>query len=250
MLKILSEVFSFMKKYNTSKNGLLKGKGFILTVTACVAVVAAAGVITYRETAKSLENQLNVIPKTTEVTPKIPSYDEIKDANKNKTDVKKETEQTTTEPQQATEIKISTAPTVRQKFCYPLAKEVINEYSGGELVKSKTLNCWKTHDGVDIKAELGDPVSAMTSGKVTKVYEDALWGVCVIIDHENGIEGHYYGLAKNVNVKPDQKVASGEIIGAVGNTAECELAEDCHLHFGVKQNGEWISPIPFIRANM
>ena len=170
--------------------------------------------------------------------------EDTRDVSADKLDVPKETEQTTESADEAGIVFSN------PKTCPIAGAEVINPYSGGELVKSKTLNCWKTHDGVDIKAELGDPVSAMTSGKVTKVYEDALWGVCVIIDHENGIEGHYYGLAKNVNVKPDQKVASGEVIGAVGNTAECELAEDCHLHFGVKQNGEWISPIPFIRANM
>ena len=238
-----------MKKYNSSKINLLKGKGFIISLTACVGIVAAAGIITYNETAKSLENQISV-ERVTEETKKVPSYEEIKDANKEKNDVKKETTVTTEEPKEATEVKISVAPSVKQKFCYPVPDEVIVPFSEGELVKSKTLGCWKTHDGVDIKAENGTKVMAMTSGKVVSVTDDALWGVSIIIDHGNGIEGHYYGLAKNVNVKPDQMVSSGEVIGVVGNTAECEIAEEPHLHFGVRNNGEWISPIPYIRANM
>ncbi len=238
-----------MKKYNSSKINLFKGKGFIISVTACAAVVAAAGFITYNETAKSLENQLSV-ERVTESTQKVPSYEEIKEANKEKKNVEKETTTKTEEPKVATEVKISVAPSIKQKFVYPVADEVIVPFSEGELVKSKTLNCWKTHDGVDIKAENGTQVAAMTSGRIVSVKDDALWGVSIIIDHGNGIEGHYYGLAKNVGVKPDQMVASGEIIGVVGNTAECETAEEPHLHFGVKNNGEWINPIDYIRANM
>ena len=192
----------------------------------------------------------NMAKATNELTPMQRQYNEIKEANKEKKDVVKETTAKTEVPKEATEVKISVAPSVKQKFVYPIAAEVIIPFSEGELVKSKTLNCWKTHDGVDIKAENGTPVSAMTSGRVVSVKDDALWGVSIIIDHGNGIEGHYYGLAKNVNVKPDQMVASGEIIGVAGNTAECETAEEPHIHFGVKNNGEWINPIDYIRANI
>ena len=34
---------------------------------------------------------------------------------------------------------------------------IFNPYSNGELVKSKTLNEWRTHDGVDIKADIATP---------------------------------------------------------------------------------------------
>ena len=34
----------------------------------------------------------------------------------------------------------------------------------------------------------------------------------------------------------------GQTIGTVGNTAQCEIAEESHLHFGVKKNSEWVDP--------
>jgi murein DD-endopeptidase MepM/ murein hydrolase activator NlpD len=125
----------------------------------------------------------------------------------------------------------------------PVEGEIIQQFSNNELVRSNTLGVWKTHDGVDIRAELGTPVVSMTNGVVSEVYADPLWGICVVIDHGDGILGCYFGLDKNVTVSVGQEVSSGDVIGAVGNTAEIEITESPHLHFGVKKNGEWIDPL-------
>jgi murein DD-endopeptidase MepM/ murein hydrolase activator NlpD len=125
----------------------------------------------------------------------------------------------------------------------PVEGEIGEPFSNGELVRSRTLGVWRTHDGIDIKAPLGTPVVSMTSGTVTEVYSDPLWGICVVIDHGDGIIGCYFGLAQNVTVSVGQEVASGDTIGAVGDTAEIEIAESPHLHFGVRKNGEWIDPL-------
>ena len=49
-----------------------------------------------------------------------------------------------------------------------------------------------------------------------------------------------------VAVKEGDKVQSGQTIGAVGDSAECEAALPSHLHFALKRNGEWIDPIDHI----
>ena len=128
----------------------------------------------------------------------------------------------------------------------PVNGDILEPFSGGELVKSETLNVWKTHDGVDISAEAGTPVKAMNKGEVTQVEKDALWGYTVIIDHGSGVMGYYYNLSSAVSVKEGDKVQSGQVIGAVGETAEIEAASGPHLHFGLKKNGEWIDPVSFI----
>ena len=125
---------------------------------------------------------------------------------------------------------------------------VINEYSGGELVRSETLGVWKTHDGADIAAPEGTAVSSMMQGVVSEVKEDPLWGICVVIDHGDSVIGHYCGLAANVNVKAGQEVAMGEIIGQVGNTADAECKLEPHLHFGVTVGGAWTDPIKFVES--
>ncbi|MDR1753594.1 MAG: M23 family metallopeptidase [Eubacterium sp.] len=128
----------------------------------------------------------------------------------------------------------------------PVDGEVINKFSNGELVKSKTLGVWKTHDGIDIAAPLNTPVVAATNGTVTEVFSDPLWGICVVVDHSDGRYGHYYGLDKNVTTSVGQKVNSGDKLGMIGNTAEIEIAEEPHLHFAIKNNDAWIDPFDFI----
>jgi murein DD-endopeptidase MepM/ murein hydrolase activator NlpD len=131
-------------------------------------------------------------------------------------------------------------------YIMPVEGEIGQHFSNNELVKSRTLGVWKTHDGIDIVAPLGTEVKAMTNGTVHEVFSDPLWGICITIDHGNGILGCYFGLDKNVLVSVGQEVSGGDVIGAVGNTAEIEIAEGPHLHFGVKKNGEWIDPLELI----
>ncbi|MDE7288916.1 MAG: M23 family metallopeptidase, partial [Oscillospiraceae bacterium] len=147
-------------------------------------------------------------------------------------------------PQETTEKVTETF--IPQAMVRPLNGEILNEFSDGELVKSKTLNVWKTHDGVDIAGAAEEKVKSMTSGTVTKVYDDQMLGSCVIVDHGGGLEGYYCNLSKDIPVAEGQSVSAGTIIGSVGNTAEGEISEDSHLHFAVKKNGDWIDPIALI----
>ena len=132
-------------------------------------------------------------------------------------------------------------------FVMPLNGTVINPFSNGELVKSKTLNEWRTHDGIDIKAEKGTAVKSCAAGTVSEVKEDPLWGVCVTIKHGSGYVSYYYGLDKAVKVSKNQTVDLNDTIGAVGDTAIIETAEESHLHFALKQNNKWVDPSKVIK---
>ncbi|HEY8191284.1 MAG TPA: M23 family metallopeptidase [Alphaproteobacteria bacterium] len=62
----------------------------------------------------------------------------------------------------------------------------------------------------------------------------------VLIDHGGGWQTIYCHMKKgSVVVKPDQKVATGQNIGQVGQSG---LAEFPHLHFGVIHDGKMIDP--------
>jgi len=128
----------------------------------------------------------------------------------------------------------------------PVEGQIINEFSGGELVKSNTLGVWRTHDAVDIAAPMGTEVKAMSRGTVSEVYSNAMWGICVTIDHGDGVLSSYMGLDKNVKVTEGQQVEAGDVIALIGNTAEAEIADPPHLHFAVKVNNEWVCPIEYI----
>lgn len=131
-------------------------------------------------------------------------------------------------------------------YAKPLDGVIDVGYSGDDVIKSKTLDQWIMHTGIDILADLGTEIKAVNSGVVQRVEEDSMWGICVVIEHSNGIESHYYGLQQTPNLSIGQEINQGDLVGAVGETAEIESAQDTHLHFAMKQNGEWIDPLTLI----
>lgn len=133
-------------------------------------------------------------------------------------------------------------------FRLPLSGEIFNPYSDGELIKNETLNEWRTHDGIDIRAAIGSEVCASAQGEVIAVDKDNLWGYYVAIDHGSGYISYYYGLDENISVKVGDKLMGGDLIGLVGESNAAELAMDAHLHFAIKHNGAWVDPVATLNA--
>lgn len=132
----------------------------------------------------------------------------------------------------------------------PLAdmSNIITPFSGSELVKNETTGSWQTHNGVDIAAEVGAEVYAVSPGQVTAVNEDPLWGTTVIIDHYNGFVTKYCSLAKDLSVQKGDTVVSGDVIGVIGDTADIESALPPHLHFEILHNSAYADPMAFINS--
>ncbi|MBQ7002462.1 MAG: M23 family metallopeptidase [Oscillospiraceae bacterium] len=129
---------------------------------------------------------------------------------------------------------------------FPVKGEQIAAFSGGELVKSATTGVWQTHNGMDIACEAGTEIRAMDAGVVSAVEEDPLWGVCVTIDHQNGVFSRYCSLDADVAVNTGDSVSHGMVIGKAGGTADIESAMDSHIHFEVMQGETYIDPAAYI----
>lgn len=208
---------------------------------------------------------LDVISKTQTEQPK-PTSDATPNATPKKQDSKDTAEpkntSTSKEPTKTTEPskdnnnskKTSTgeteaktvSTTENKKFSMPVFGEVSFEYAQDKLVYSKTLNEWRAHPGIDIKADRGTPVKVVADGVVTEIKNDPRLGVTIIVDHLNGIKTVYANLANGDMVAPNQKVKQGEVIGSVGNTASFEAAEPPHLHFEVLKNNKNVNPSDYL----
>lgn len=127
----------------------------------------------------------------------------------------------------------------------PLADmgEIVGAFSGGELIKSITTGSWQTHNGVDIAAEVGAEVYAISGGEIMEINNDSVWGVTVLLDHHNGFTTRYCGLSNGLEVQCGDIMVSGDLIGTVGNTADIESAVAPHLHMEVMHNGNYIDPL-------
>lgn len=122
----------------------------------------------------------------------------------------------------------------------PVSGRILNSYSGDELVYSKTLGDWRTHNGVDYAAKQGAEVLAPTAGKVVETGTDDSWGPVVSIEDASGRVWRVCGTA-DAKVKKGDAVAAGQVIGKVGSVS-CECAEESHIHLEVKQGDKYLDP--------
>ena len=123
----------------------------------------------------------------------------------------------------------------------PVSGAAITPFSGDMLVKNETLGDWRTHNGIDIRAEAGEAVRAASDGTVTAVRNDPMWGNVVEVTSGEYVMT-YAGLSADILVKMDQSIRAGEQLGSVGEVP-CELSMEPHLHFDVRSNGEYVDPV-------
>ncbi len=128
----------------------------------------------------------------------------------------------------------------------PLDGTTVTVFSMTELLYDETMEDWRTHDGLDIRAAEGDAVQTAADGMVESVSNDELLGTTVVIAHDGGYTTRYSSLLPEPPVSPGQSVESGQIIGYVGATAAAEASMGPHLHFAVTRDGELIDPHEYV----
>jgi len=115
--------------------------------------------------------------------------------------------------------------------------------SGGFDLTARRPNGRVGHQGVDMRAPAGTPIYPLADGVVTGVGTDPLGGNVVNIQHANGVRSYYAHLS-TVNTHKGDKVTTGTIIGAVGNTGNASHTHP-HLHFQVWKDNQIQDPAKF-----
>lgn len=137
--------------------------------------------------------------------------------------------------------------TITVSMIMPVDGQISTDYAMSNLIYSKTLDEWRTHNGIDIAAKADMPVKAAMAGIVEKVYKDLKMGYTVIIKHNGGYDTRYSSLGEDIKVKEGQTVKQGDIIGIVSQSASFEIAEGPHVHFEVIKDGKNVNPHDYIK---
>ncbi len=223
-----------------------KAKGNALIIILAVAVIGA-GVYSYN-TVNDINDKLKdqQLQDITVTNP--PSQEqEVTDTQTEQNNVP--LPQKTTAPTPSTSPTISPSPsptapiteTVTQpKFTLPVDGKIYAAFSGNELVYNRTLDDWRTHNGVDITATKDSAVYSGADGEVKAVYEDGLLGYVVEIQHTDFL-ARYCGLNVKTFVKVGDSVKQGQSIGSVG-TIPLELSDESHIHLEIIVDGVAIDP--------
>ena len=238
--------------------GFFTGKGFYIVLFLCAAVIGVsawmmvAGERTMGEDIRK-QNQLSLDnkrvetvilpPQSTQTLPAMAESETMLTPAENELQ-EESTEVLREEPVEEAAPAAATEPV----YAWPVSGELTRGHSQEVLAYDPTMRDWRTHEGVDIAAALGSPVTAARAGSVARVLRDDLYGAIVVLDHGDGVQTVYASLQDAPAVSVGDWVELGDPIGAVGDTALCEIGQDTHLHFAVTVNGKTVDPLAYLPA--
>lgn len=228
-------------------DGFFAGKGFYIVLFLCAAVIGASAwmVAADSRAVKSGEKSSVVYEgrriETVVVTPEVGAvFNE---------DPGEAPAISTEEPAINTEetVTASTEGTVSLDFyVWPVNGELERGYTAEALAYDVTMRDWRTHEGIDILAQLGTPVAAAHAGTVESVVHDDLYGTTVTVLNSDGVYCTYSNLAETPTVSAGDWVEPGTVIGAVGDTALCEIGQGTHLHLTMSADGVCVDPLRYL----
>ncbi len=148
------------------------------------------------------------------------------------------------------DIKLSSDRTFDKNTTYilPLVNETDHKFVipyKGKVISPFGYRGKRVHAGTDIKLALNDEVYAAFDGEVRMAKKYSGYGNLVVIRHKNGLET-CYGHLNKLEVKINQEVKAGDLIGLGGRTGR---ATTTHLHFETRFLGDAFNSAKLIDYN-
>lgn len=110
--------------------------------------------------------------------------------------------------------------------------------------KNKKFNVINFRSGIDIAAEIGEPVRAVFSGKIVYSSWFKGYGNMIIIDHGRNFHTIYAHVEDIFKARGDN-VETGEVIATVGDTGSMAGPQ---LHFEVRHHGKPLDPLIWLNV--
>lgn len=264
-------------------SSFIMGKGFYIALAICLAGAGTAAWVTVNSTMDSIQSapfgeapqaaeeqkgagsQLQNVQQEAQVQESLQPSKETQQVEQKAQDVKKDSSPSAADSSSALTQQFSSEepassgepampselPIVQEKqqpssYSLPINSKIMAPFSGDNLVENVTMKDWRTHNGIDIKAEVGADILSACNGKVTNIKNDALWGTVVEVTSEDGAVLTYCGFNEKLNVKINDFVETGDKLGVLGEIP-CEISLEPHLHFAVKQDGNFVDPLSLIQ---
>lgn len=134
-------------------------------------------------------------------------------------------------------LQVSRRPKVTPKlFAWPVSPVMVSSPFGSRV--HPMSGTWRVHRGVDVVAELGQPVKASFTGTVVFAGWNGAHGKTVHVVHD----GHWstrYSHLSTWEVEAGQVVQKGQLIGFAGSTGQ---STGPHVHFELLHEGEPVDP--------
>lgn len=250
---------SDMRRERNEKRSPKKNIGFYISLAVCLAAVAGAAWTTYgsiRDYRQITEESIVEESHNTTVNDEVSGqpYDQTSLQESSSPESKEESNEkqvsgkedlnaaeesvrpSNTEP--VSSIPEESGPMTAE----PVDKgEILKPFSPKNPLRSVTMNDWRTHSGVDIKAGEGSPVRAVMEGTVSKFSNDPMMGYVIEIEHTGGYMARYCGMTDTPVVQEGSHVKAGDTIGYIGKIPS-ESKDESHLHLEMLLDGNPVDP--------
>lgn len=108
----------------------------------------------------------------------------------------------------------------------------------GKITSEFGMRNGRPHKGIDISAAVGEPICAVSDGKVVYAGSQRGYGNVVILEHDDYVMTVYAHNEANL-VRPGETVKQGQPIATLGNTG---TTSGPHLHFEYRVQGKALNP--------
>ena len=139
----------------------VKEKGYYIVLLLCAVAIGVSGYLLL--SGKNSDQQVHLSTERATVPPGVRATEHAENVV------------ATDGPEPGTE---ATEPTLRLQP--PVAGEQTGGFAADHLAYNATTRDWRTHEGLDLAAALGDPVCAAADGTVYTSYEDERYGTTVV----------------------------------------------------------------------
>ncbi len=127
------------------------------------------------------------------------------------------------------------------RLSLPVKGKILNKFG---RQKDRQYGSFIVHNGIDIKTRSGTPVRSIFNGKILYTGELEGYGNLVIIGH--GKDYHsLYGHLDSIDVKSNQIVKAGDVIGHSGDTGSL-VGETLYLE--MRKKGKPIEPVRWFKT--
>lgn len=252
-----------MNKRSNPVMNFLRGKGFYVVLAGCIITAAGCSFVAIRNMMNELNENASSTAETGEsqwiTQPTLPDLPKAPVENKassvpvsskpvesaapssapqSSSALPQSESITSSEPEKPAEV---SAPS----FVQPVSGQMLHAFSGDELVFNKTLGDWRTHNGTDFAAAVGEEVKNAKAGTVIKAAEDGSWGGVVEVDCGD-VTLRYAGLSIPIKVKEGDAVSVGQVLGKVSEVP-CESGVESHIHIEAMKDGVYADPAQWLK---
>lgn len=131
------------------------------------------------------------------------------------------------------------------KLQWPIAGNVLLNYSMDKTIYFQTLQQYKYNPSIVIGATQGTSVACAANGVVKSIYKDPQTGTTVVMNLGDGYELSY-GQLQEVMVEEGDFVEAGAFIAKVAAPTKYYTVEGTNVYFKLTKDGEPVNPMNYL----